>query len=302
MHSYSATFIRHHRSLIALRGQDRFDFLQGLTTQDVHPLKTVEGAGCESKPLPALYTLFVNAQGRYLFDAFLLHHQDTIWISTDHRGKDLLSHLLKYKLRRDVTLSLDESAIMYTHVGTLPVAEGASALTFQDPRCDVHDPNPWYHTIAWEDLYPNASTDESLYHALRIEKGCPENNAQITNEGEIFFPHGYDWVEGRTFPQEARADTLNALNFKKGCYLGQEPIARTHYQGVVRKKLYPLKATHITHINPMPHVGEELYQHDAVVGEVRSWSLHDNTLWIMAMVRGDDHQGIHLRDISLLCA
>lgn len=87
--------------------------------------------------------------------------------------------------------------------------------------------------LAIEQLPPLGDTYEdklaesqSLYHYLRTLNGVPEGSTQI--------------VSGSSVPFESNFDLLNAIDYDKGCYLGQELIARTHFRGAVRKRFFPL--------------------------------------------------------------
>ncbi|RWR87541.1 putative transferase, mitochondrial [Cinnamomum micranthum f. kanehirae] len=70
-------------------------------------------------------------------------------------------------------------------------------------------------------------TDEELYLLWRMEKGVAEGSTEIP--------------KGEAIPLEYNLAGLNAISFDKGCYVGQESVARTHHRGVIRKRLMPLK-------------------------------------------------------------
>lgn len=243
-------FLRPHRTFIRIRGKDRFDFFQGLITQDIFLLKNQ----------PALYTLFLNQKGRFLWDAFFINDEDSFLIETDHRGQELVTYLMRYKLRRDVMIAIElDFCTLITPIHVTHTDDSIPhPMTFLDPRA----PHLWGRKIIKEnDLSSyNYSTDLTLYHFLRIAHGLAE---------------GDDLKVEKSFPMEVGLDQFHALNFKKGCYLGQEPVARAHYQGVVRKKLCPI------------FYKQGVEDHPNVL-DVRSTATYGDVALALAMIRKDE--------------
>ncbi|KAK5847166.1 hypothetical protein PVK06_003469 [Gossypium arboreum] len=99
---------------------------------------------------------------------------------------------------------------------------------FKDPRLDC---------LRFRGIFPSGTTpplvesdketDEEKYLLWRLEKGVAEGSTEIP--------------KGKANPLEYNFAGLNAISFDKGCYVGQELIARTHHRGVIRKRLLPLK-------------------------------------------------------------
>ncbi|KAI3410222.1 uncharacterized protein J3R85_018914 [Psidium guajava] len=99
---------------------------------------------------------------------------------------------------------------------------------FNDPRLD---------SLGYRGIFPSSSepplveadkeTDDKNYLLWRLEKGVAEGSTEIP--------------KGEAIPLEYNLEGLNAISFDKGCYVGQELIARTHHRGVIRKRLLPLK-------------------------------------------------------------
>src|SRR6056297_4314566 len=115
------------RSLIALSGADAAHVLQGLITQDVHAL--------EKSPL--LYTAWLNAQGRYLFDFFLFLIGDTYYALIESgRSAEFIKMLSLYKLRNHVDIQ-DLSSSFSVLIDTVPYSPDCPLDTFfkaPDPR------------------------------------------------------------------------------------------------------------------------------------------------------------------------
>ncbi len=137
-------------------------------------------------------------------DAFIHANESEYLIDVHHQSVDvLLSHLIKYKLRNDVSISPTDKRVSFSRTGT---------STQLDPR----SPLLHYRTFS-----PTADAiTEEEYTKLRVENTIPE------------FP--YSVPEG-CLPLDHSLHHLNAIDFRKGCYLGQELTTRTHHTGVLRK-------------------------------------------------------------------
>ena len=104
----------------------------------------------------------------------------------------------------------------------------------------------------------------AAYHQRRIALGVPDAARDLTPEKSILLENGFD--------------ELNAIDWQKGCYMGQELTARTRYRGLVRKRLLPVRIE-----GGAPAPGTPLMLGDQELGEMRSASA-DGTLGL-AMVR-----------------
>jgi folate-binding protein YgfZ len=154
-----------------------------------------------------LYTALLTPQGKYLADFFLSRRGNVILLDVDLTLADgLAKRLNMYRLRADVTIA--ESSLK-VFLGTGPVPEGA----FPDPR----------HTeLGWR-LYGNLEGhDGSDFDAIRVAHCIPETGIELTQD---------------TFILEAGFERLNGVDFRKGCYVGQEVTARMKHKTDLRKGL-----------------------------------------------------------------
>lgn len=193
------------RSFLWLHGPDTLPFLQGLVTQDVFLLQ----------PGKLLYSLMLTPQGRFLFDFFLFSHEGGVVIDCARPvHDDLKKRLTLYKLRKALTIQTLESWGA-TAWKDKPQTEN---LCFPDPRC----PELGWRCYGEKTPESNASHDWD-YRAHAMDLGVP---------------HGFDdLIQEKSIPMECHMEALGALNFTKGCYLGQELTARTKHTGEVRKTL-----------------------------------------------------------------
>lgn len=221
-----------HRGLIKVGGADRLTFLQGLVTNDVSKISEDE----------AIYTLLLSPQGRIQYDLMIYQAQDDWYIEADlDRLPDLIKRLTIFKLRSDVTLDLvTDKAILSlwgddvaTNLG-LPQESGACLSTslwtcFNDPRL-VEVGTRVVISSEEQDKVKDCLgfTLVSLedYQQHRYSLGVPESSVELEFD--------------RAIPLEYGQDELNAIDWQKGCYMGQELTARTRYRGLIRKRLFPV--------------------------------------------------------------
>ncbi|RUS91537.1 hypothetical protein EGW08_000652 [Elysia chlorotica] len=213
------------RSLIQVSGNDTFNYLQGLVTNDVHQLAENNWS--------TQYCMILNVQGRVLYDLFLYNtsckDKPTVLIDVDKTGNEEVIKLLKkYKLRRkvDVTDVSDQYKVWCQF--NLAVSSDSSnlPLTYHDPRVPLYgcrfvlDGNI-------QDPGNTSVVSEDDYMSWRYRLGIPEGVLDLPPENCL--------------PLESNLALMNGVNFQKGCYIGQELTARTFHTGVIRKRIVPLQ-------------------------------------------------------------
>lgn len=200
--------ILNRRNVIVIEGPDRLAFLNGLISNDLK--KIVPGQ--------AIYATLLTPQGRFLFDFFILEHNEAYLLDVEAaRSGDLLKRLRMYKLRSDIELKETN----YKVAVSLKSAAAPDLLHFSDPRLPALGMRAF--------VLDAAEGDESLdaYEEKRMEYGIPESGIELIPEKSILLENGLD--------------ELQAIDWQKGCYMGQELTARTRYRGLVRKRLLPFK-------------------------------------------------------------
>ncbi|MGE0717933.1 MAG: folate-binding protein YgfZ, partial [Alphaproteobacteria bacterium] len=217
------------RAVLTVSGPDRRAFLQGLVSNDV------ERAG----PGRAIHAAFLTPQGRYLHDLFIVEQGETLLLDVEAaRRQDLLKRLSLYRLRSKVTLAdaagdWRVSALIGPGAATalgLPEEAGAAAplgdgVAFVDPRLPALGLRAILPATA--DAIPGfAAGSFADYDRLRLGLGVPDGSRDLPVEKAILLETGFD--------------ELNGVDWKKGCYMGQELTARTKYRGLVRKRLMPV--------------------------------------------------------------
>lgn len=185
------------RRILKLTGADVTDFLQGLVTNDVTKIKD-----------RLVYAAMLTPQGKYLADFFLAYAPDAVLLDVADSHADMLTQRLNmYKLRADVAI---ENTGLHLHRGLgVPPEDG-----FADPRHDA---------LGWRAYRDTAQTDDTTdWTALRVAHAVPETGVELTPDSFIL---------------EMGFEKLSGVDFRKGCYVGQEVTARMKHKTELRKGL-----------------------------------------------------------------
>jgi folate-binding protein YgfZ len=220
-----------HRRLISLSGPDAAKFLHGLITNNV-----------DSTRVSPFYAAFLDARGRVLWDVFVWVWPELVakegqwacYIEVDAGEVEALKkHLKRHKLRsklaiKDVPTDGPEGIRVWAAWGGAheQVEEWSEIAGLEDPRAPGmfrYITNADRDTIA-KDVQP---VDAKYYHIQRYMHGVPEGPEEIPRESSL--------------PMEANVDLSGGIDFKKGCYVGQELTIRTKHTGVVRKRVLPVR-------------------------------------------------------------
>lgn len=246
------------RGVLAVSGEDRATFLQGLVSND---MRRASGER-------ALYSLFLTPQGKYMHDFLLAEHEGAILLDAEAaRREDLLRRLRMYKLRSKVALEDRAGTFAVAAVfgeGALdrlglPAEAGAArpfggGIVFTDPRLPALGARailPAEGAAAALEGAGLAVQDAADYDRLRLSLGVPDGSRDLVPEKAIALENGLD--------------DLNAISWDKGCYMGQELTARTKYRALIKKKLFP-----VTLDGPLPEPGTPVTLDGREVGEIRS--------------------------------
>jgi folate-binding protein YgfZ len=222
------------RAVIRLKGPDWRSFLQGLITQDVETLR----------PGDLRYGALLTPQGRLRLDLFLHGEADGVALDVAASEREALAQALTlYRLRAKVDIQTCDTKVL-------------AAWGDEPPRDDGWRADPRLPALGWRrlsDAVPDAAPDATIsdYRAHRIALG-------VADPAE-------DAVEP-LYPIEANLDLLNGIDFKKGCFIGQETTSRMKRRGQVKTRIAAL-----THDGPSPlPAGLEVDAGDLRAGRVLS--------------------------------
>ena len=193
------------------------------------------------------YSAFLNASGRVLYDVFIYpatqskDYRDTflrgneepgLLIEVDaHEVESLAKHLKRFKLRAKVAIDIvDEGDLGVWHIWGDQAHENDFIEEEGDIWCtDNRAPNMGYRLLRSQKRRPEGEGESTSqqYHIRRIVKGVAEGQTEILKESAL--------------PQESNIDYMGGIDFRKGCYVGQELTIRVHHTGVVRKRILPVQ-------------------------------------------------------------
>jgi len=251
-------FVRlERRAIIAVGGDDRRAYLQGLISNDVNRLSSRH----------AQFAAMLTPQGKFLFDLFLAEAADgTFLIDTEaDRAEALVRKLTTHRLRAKVTIEPDPTLSVYAAWGEgaadrLGLAAGAGSaapfaagIALVDPRLASAGtrlllPEGGEAALIAAGFKPGDFAD---WDRARIGLGLPDGARDMEPEKALLLENGYEELAG--------------VDFDKGCYMGQELTARTRYRGLIRKRLMPVAIS-----GPAPAPGTIVHHGEAEAGEMRS--------------------------------
>ncbi len=200
------------RGVVAVDGPDAASFLDNLLTTDAS--RAGDGR--------AAYGALLSPQGKILFD-FIVFRDDTRFLIDLPRPlvPDFLKRLALYKLRAKIEIAdLSDDRVVVAAWGgdAAPILDGPVA---PDPRVAALG---WRAVVpAGADMAPDHDeATEADYEAHRIALGVPAGGA--------------DFAYGDVFPHDAGMDHLGGVDFRKGCFIGQEVVSRMQHRGTARRR------------------------------------------------------------------
>ena len=244
------------RGKLRLHGGEAAEFLQGQVTNDVEAL--APGGGC--------YAALLNHKGKVQLDMRVLRGDDWIWIDTEAGGEALMERTVRtFGIGRDVRA--EDVTASRAILSLLGPAAGAT-LDVEPPDAEhafVEGEHGLYvATDLGVDVICAADDADAVRGALGVEPVSAEAAECLRVEsGRPRFGVDFDTD---TIPEEADLNE-RAVSFTKGCYVGQETVARLHYKGKPNRHLRGLRLS-----EPVP-TGAELRLGERAVGTVGSVAL-----------------------------
>jgi folate-binding protein YgfZ len=276
LQSRAALFDRSHRGRLRVTGEKAAEMIAGLVTNDVSGL--IPGQGC--------YAAALTAKGKIVADVRVFIDEGSVLVDSPPRAALAWAAMVKKFVNPRIAPHIDESATLrdlgifgmnarhvvsaltgvqapaltalapYAHV-TVEIG-GHKTLVVKSPELGVEGFELFVHAeqfdALWERAAASGATPAGLeaWEIARVEAGRPE--------------WGLD-IDDNTIPQEANFDELHAISYTKGCYVGQETVARVHFRGHVNKHLRGIHAAGLD----APPAGATLHDDTGLqVGDVRT--------------------------------
>jgi tRNA-modifying protein YgfZ len=187
------------RMIFELTGTDRLTFLQGMVSNDMRPLGSGDGIK---------WTALLTPQGKYLADFFVVAMGGRLLLDIHaSMGAGTVKRLLMYRLRADVQITPCD-LIVTCGVGDAP----ATAL-----------PDPRHTAMGWRHYGAPIETAAVDWDAIRVTHVIPESGVEL--------------IPNDTYLLEAGFERLHGVDFRKGCYVGQEVTARMKHKTELKKGL-----------------------------------------------------------------
>ena len=243
------------RGLILITGKDVKNFLQNIITNDI------EKVNLSTSIFSALFT----PQGKYLFEFFLIQSKNGYLLDCDNKfTNEIINYLLKYKLRskieisdvsKDYVIGLINSEkfldIQKNENKTGDTIEFRGSPLFLDPRNN----NLGARIV---------SSLEKLHLTIKkLNLKIIKPDAYFAKAHSLGIPiKGIENLKDQLFGLEANFEELNAIDFKKGCYIGQENTARMKLKEKLRRRLLPISSSEKLNL------GEEIFYNNIKIGKI----------------------------------
>ena len=244
------------RGILFIDGTDAKDFLQNIITNDIN--KVSENASC--------FASLLNPQGKFLFDFIIIKHKKGYFIDCEKKQIDeLFKQLSVYKLRSNVQiLNLSNefvvAALSYEKFRSIEGSKDELGFTLKheedhillDPRNKKLGArliiNLEKLNLVLKKLELKSSSQDEYYN-LSFDLGIVQKNT--------------DMLKNKLFGIECNFEELNAIDFKKGCYVGQENTSRIKLRNKLTKRLFPIKI-----IEGNINEGDSIFNDNSEIGKV----------------------------------
>ena len=249
-------YILDDRAILYINGEDAKEFLQNLISNDINKVSDVNSC----------FSSLLTPQGKFLYEFIIVKHKSGYLLDCEKpQAEELFKQLSLYKLRSKVeilNLSNEFVVAAFSHKKflTFDGAEDQPGCTvkyredpiFLDPRNKnlgarlIINLEKLYLSLKKLDLHDaNLKEYYSLSHSLGI------------------VPKDLNKLKDKLFGIECNFEELNGIDFKKGCYVGQENTARIKLKNKLSKRLFPINV-----INGKLHEGESIYNNEVEIGKV----------------------------------
>jgi len=219
-----------NRALLKIKGEDSKEFLQALVTNNINFISNEK----------SIYSALLSPQGKYLYDFFIFQDNKSNYLIIDcekNSYQELMQKLTIYKLRSNVEITFQDTKDVYIVYGSdlikfisnlkMTYQEGytkniSDNLFFIDPRNKSLGLRVYSNNLSneFKEIAPGILSD---WHYLRIRNTIPHPYKDLEKE--------------KSFIIENNFEQINAIDFNKGCYIGQENTARQKYRGTAKRKL-----------------------------------------------------------------
>ena len=243
------------RGLIFISGEDAKNFLQNIITNDV------EKVSLSASIFSALFT----PQGKYLFEFFLIQSKNGYLLDCDNKfTNEIINYLLKYKLRSKIEI------IDISKDYVIGLINSEKFLDIQKNENKTGDTIEFRGSPLFLDSRNNDLGARIVSSLEKLHLTIKKLNLKIIKPDTYFAKAhalgipiiGIENLKDQLFGLEANFEELNAIDFKKGCYIGQENTARMKLKEKLRRRLLPISSTEKLNL------GEEIFYNKTKIGKI----------------------------------
>ena len=247
--------ILENRGLISITGVDAKEYLQNIITNDIGKVSINN----------SIFAALLSPQGKYLFDFFVIKSNEGYLLDCDGSSvKELLSNLFKYKIRskieiKDLSSSYVIGVINFENFKIIQKELGKQEMTLQ------YRDSPTFIDPRDSELGARIiSPLEKLYLTIKkLNLKIVKNNSYIEKAFLKGIPiEGLNNLQNQLFGLEVNFEKLNAIDFKKGCYVGQENTARMKLKNKIRRQLMSIRT------EKNVKIGDEIKYNDNLIGKI----------------------------------
>ncbi|RPG94526.1 MAG: folate-binding protein [Candidatus Pelagibacter sp. TMED263] len=247
--------ILENRGLISITGDDAKEYLQNIVTNDINKVSKTK----------SIFSALLSPQGKYLSEFFIIKSTNGYYLDCDNKTiEELMSVLVKYKLRSQVEIKDLSNQFV---IGIINYDKFKEIQNFEKTKSDtiIYRETPIFVDSRkkqlgarilsnLEKLYLTIKklnlniVDIKIYHELAYQQGIPTK--------------GLENLKDQLFGLEANFEELKGIDFKKGCYVGQENTARMKLKNKLRRRLLPIK------VEGKINIGSEIMFNNNKIGKV----------------------------------
>ena len=221
------------QGLISVEGPNVKDFLQNIISNDIEKVS-------ESN---SIFSGIFTPQGKYLYEFFIIKNNEGYFLDCDSTFKEeLIKHLLKYKLRSKIDIKDLSSSYVIGVTSEEKFKEIQNEVGSKE-KTILYRESPFFLDTRSTKLGARIlSSLEKLHLTIKklSLKIVDKSNYLKTAHAEGIPIQGLKKLQNNLFSLESNFEELNAIDFKKGCYVGQENTARMKLKNKVRRKLFPI--------------------------------------------------------------
>jgi folate-binding protein YgfZ len=243
------------RGLILITGEDVKNFLQNIITNDI------EKVNLSASIFSALFT----PQGKYLFEFFLIQSKNGYLLDCDNKfTNEIINYLLKYKLRSKIEIKNISKEYV---IGLITLEKFSDIQKSENKTGDTIEfrDSPLFLDPRNKKLGARIlSTLEKLHLTIKkLDLKIVKPDTYFAKAHSLGIPiNGIENLKDQLFGLEANFEELNAIDFKKGCYIGQENTARMKLKEKLRRRLLPISSTEKLNL------GEEIFYNKTKIGKI----------------------------------